>query len=418
MNKSKSLKELKRCSRILTIDLSSTMVCKRFLCEGSEKLQNGHLYFLSKVIGSRGSATPKEHRAALYCREVLIKAGYSAEILQFKALTTFGWLYMVIYLIPLLSWALNMPFISLAGAIFFFLDLNTFPVLSRIFPKKQSRNVYAFKPDKSGQKIVLVAHIDSSKAGLNFSPSMVKGFRTSFLLMVASIISSPVLILASFLFGGFLRWIALIPCIYLLITSFMLLHREIWNKYTDGANDNASGVTTVLELAEKFASNTSKDLDLRILLTGSEESGTYGMIDFLEKYGEQHRDALFINLDNIGAGNLFYMSGEGMFPVYKASHELLDACETVSGYRPDLNVKQGVYSLLSTDAMPLLARKYKAISFLALDEQGMLPNWHWPTDIYENVSLKTIETAVEFLTELINELGRKKTYETRHLRNN
>jgi len=378
---------------------------------------NEHLYHLSKVIGSRGSATSKENRAALYAKDVLSGLGYTTEILPFRALTTFSWLYIVFYTVPLIAWIINTPILSLLFSVLFFLDLNTFPVLSRIFPKRGSQNVYASFPERAGKKVVIVAHLDSSKAGLNFSPKLVKGFRTSFLMMVISMILAPLLLFVSFIWGGTFRIIAILPCLYLSFTALMLLHREVWNKYTDGANDNASGVAAALALATKCKTEAPNGVEVRILLTGCEESGTYGMIDFLGKYGDKHNETFFINLDNIGSGNLYYMSGEGMFPVYKASAELIDACATVAGFRPDLNVKQGVYSLLSTDATPLLARKYKAISFLALNDEGLLPNWHWPSDTYENVDIKTVETAVEFVYELLKEIGRKNLYETRHMRN-
>lgn len=375
-----------------------------------------HLYHLSKVIGSRGSATSKEYRAAVYTQTVLSDLGYKTEMLTFKALTTFSWLYVVFYLLPLIAWIFNFPIISFIASVLFFLDLNTFPVLSRIFPKSKSQNIYACSPEQTGKKVMIVAHIDSSKAGLNFSPSLVKGFRTSFLLMAGSMILAPFLLFVSFVWGGAFRIIALMPCLYLAFTALMLIHREAWNKYTDGANDNASGVAAALALASKCKAEMPSGVEVCLLFTGCEESGTYGMIDYLEKYGDQHKDTFFVNLDNIGSGNLYYMSGEGMFPVYKASAELIDACTTVAGCRPDLNVKQGVYNLLSTDAMPLLARKYKAISFLALNDEGLLPNWHWPSDTYENVDINTVETAVEFVYELLKEIGRKNLYETRHLR--
>ncbi len=380
---------------------------------------NEYLYHLSKVIGSRGSATHKENRAALYARDVLSDLGYKTEVMPFKGLTTFSWLYIVFYSSPFIAWIINFPALSLLSLVLFFLDLNTVPVLSRIFPKRGSQNVYSYHPERTGKKVMIVAHLDSSKAGLNFSPALVKGFRTSFLIMVSSMVLAPILLIISVIWDNsiILRIVALLPCLYLIFVALMLLHREIWNKYTDGANDNASGVAAALALASRCKAEAPNGVDVRILLTGCEESGTYGMIDFLEKYSDQHKDTFFVNLDNIGAGNLYYMSGEGMFPVYKASAELIDACTTAAGCRPELNVKQGVYNLLSTDAMPLLARKHKAISFLALNDEGLLPNWHWPSDTYENVDIKTVETAVEFVYELLKEIGRKNLYETRHMRN-
>ena len=364
------------------------------------------IYHLSEEIGARGSATEEEKRAANYCRDLLKGMGYEVIEQQFKALTTFSWLYITFYLWPLVAWALDLPLLALLGSILFFLDLNTYQVLSKVFPTGASQNIYATHPEGEGRQVVLVAHLDSSKAGLNFSPSMVKGFRTSFLLMVGSLCAAPILLFVSSTWGGVWRFVALVPCLYLAFASITLIHREIWNRYTNGANDNASGVGAVLAVAERFKADLPSGVQLSVLLTGCEEAGTYGMIHFLGKHGSNLKEAAFINLDNIGAGNLHYMSGEGMFPVFKAPAELIEACQRVAKRRPELGVRQGVYNLLSTDAMPALVRGYKAVSFLSMSDEGLLPNWHWPTDTFENVELKTVETAVEFVVELVTELGK------------
>jgi len=369
------------------------------------------IYHLSEEIGARGSATPEEKRAASYCSDVLKGMGYQVTQQQFRAPTTFSWLYITFYLWPLVAWVLDLPLLSLLGSILFFLDLNTYQVLSKILPTGVSQNIYATHPTGQGRQVVLVAHLDTSKAGLNFSPSMVKGFRTSFLLMVGSLCAAPLLLFVDAWWGGVWRIIALVPCLYLAFASITLVHREIWNRYTNGANDNASGVGAVLAVADRFRDVSPAGVHLRVLLTGCEEAGTYGMLRFLEEHGDSHRDAVFINLDNIGAGTLHYMSGEGMFPVYKASNELIAACQRVAERRPELDVKQGVYNLLSTDAMPALVRGFKAVSFLSMDKAGLLPNWHWPTDTFENIELKTVETAVAFVAELVAELGQQKAQE-------
>jgi hypothetical protein len=360
---------------------------------------NEHISYLAERIGPRGSATPQEREAAEYTADYLAKLGFRVEIQPFEALSTFSWLYVLFYLWPLGAWLLRSPLLALAGTVLFLLDLNTIQIISRIFPKGKSQNVYAYNPGATGTPVVLVAHLDSSKAGLNFSPKMVKGFRTSFLLMVGSLLATPVLLWLSGT-GLLPHWVALIPPAYLAFASVTLIHREIWNRYTHGANDNASGVAAVMAAAERLLA-AHPELNLRVLLTGCEEAGTYGMSAFLNKHGAEHREAYFINLDNIGAGTLHYMSGEGMFPVFKSTPELLHACRKVAEQRADLKVRQGVYTLLSTDAMPALVRGYKAISFLSIDDEGLLPNWHWPTDTVENVDLGPVETAVDFVIDVV-----------------
>ncbi|MBS3938005.1 MAG: M20/M25/M40 family metallo-hydrolase [Peptococcaceae bacterium] len=364
-----------------------------------------HLHELAEVIGARGSATLGEKRAADYAAGQLAQWGYQVTMQPFRALTTFSWLYITLYLWPLLGWFLGWWWFSLLGAMLFFLELNTVETISRFIPKGQSQNVIARHPQGSGAQVVLVAHLDSSKAGLNFSPKMVKNFRVSFLAMVGSMFVAPLLLLIASIYGGAWYYVALIPCLYLLTICATLLHREIWNFYTPGANDNASGVAAVLEVAERLKENLPSDIDLTVLLTGCEESGTYGMSRFLDASGSEYRNAWFINLDNIGRGTVHYMAGEGMFPVYRSSPEILAACQAVAAARPALAVRQGVYNLLSTDALPALRRGYRAISFLSLDDEGLLPNWHWPTDTVANVDVATVEKAVEFVSELLKNVS-------------
>ncbi|MBT9134769.1 MAG: hypothetical protein DDT38_01511 [Firmicutes bacterium] len=361
-----------------------------------------HIKHLAADIGPRGSCTKEERAAASYCQNILAELGYEAHLQPFRALTTFSWLHTCFFWWPFMSWLMASPWLSLLGTVLFFLDLNTIPVLSRLFPAGHSQNVIARNPVGQGTKIVLVAHLDSSKAGLNFSPALVKGFRTSFLLMAWSFIASPILLGVGHWQGGTWRIIALVPALYLAFASLTLIHREFWNKYTPGANDNASGVAAVLEAAARLKDYAGAELT--VLLTGAEEAGTYGAARFIEQYGKSYRDAYFINLDNIGQGRLHYMRGEGMFPVFRATPALLAACDRVAARRSDLGVTPGVYTLLSTDAMPALVRGYQAISFLALSPEGLLPNWHWPTDTVDNVDMALVETAAEFVVELVHEM--------------
>ena len=79
------------------------------------------------------------------------------------------------------------------------LDLDTRWGLSRIFPKGPSQNVIARHIPKARRgeklkKIVIVAHYDSARASLAFSPGMVGQFPVTFALMKASTWAIPVVL--------------------------------------------------------------------------------------------------------------------------------------------------------------------------------------------------------------------------------
>ncbi|NTU71254.1 MAG: Zn-dependent exopeptidase M28 [Coriobacteriia bacterium] len=136
--------------------------------------------------------------------------------------------------------------------------------------------------------------------------------------------------------------------------------------------------------------------------TGAEEVGTVGMQAFLAQYGEEVRDALIINIDNVGAGQLSWVTAEGMIRRYRASARLVGLARRVSREQ-EILVKPRVYKGLSTDATPALARGYKAMTIMAFDSKGLPVNWHWKTDTSSEIEPEVVERATELVTSMIRD---------------
>jgi len=136
--------------------------------------------------------------------------------------------------------------------------------------------------------------------------------------------------------------------------------------------------------------------------TGAEEVGTVGMQAFLRDYGDDLRDALIINIDGCGAGQLFWASSEGMARRYRADRRLVALARRVSR-ETETMIKPREYKGLSTDASPALARGYKALSIMAFDPKGLPINWHWKSDTVENLDGALMETTADFVTAMIRE---------------
>ncbi len=142
--------------------------------------------------------------------------------------------------------------------------------------------------------------------------------------------------------------------------------------------------------------------EIWFVATGCEEVGTFGMQALLRDYGDDLRDALIINIDGAGAGNLFWASAEGMARRYRANPRLVGLARRVSR-ETEILVKPRVFKGLSTDASPALARGYKAISIMALDADGLPAHWHWRDDTVENLDPETIERVAEFVTAMVRD---------------
>jgi hypothetical protein len=124
---------------------------------------------------------------------------------------------------------------------------------------------------------------------------------------------------------------------------------------------------------------------------------------FLAKYGHDLGDAVIINLDNVGSGAVVYVTREGMAKRYEADRRLVGATRRAVR-EADLPVKGREYRGLSTDATPALARGYRAMSVMAFDINGRLPNWHWSTDTFDGVSEENLQTVVDLVVAVIKEL--------------
>jgi len=82
----------------------------------------------------------------------------------------------------------------------------------------------------------------------------------------------------------------------------LLAHRDtVYN--TPGANDNASGVAVLLEIA-RFFSMVRPKRTLRIIFSAAEEGGGFGIQQYIDKNEDQIKKRVkgVINLDMVGAG--------------------------------------------------------------------------------------------------------------------
>ena len=628
-----------------------------------------HVEQLSEVIGPRPATTESEEHASRYIRDAFEARGLEVETQSFEGPRTYGWAFVLYHLLAIVAavgshWA---PWpalvLGLVIAIVLHYDLDTRFGLTSIMPKGPSQNVIARHTPKAGRgerltRVVVVAHYDSARSSWAFSPTLVKSFAVTFMLMKVCTYVIPLLIAVRLLpfvrqFEPYGWYVTLVPAAYLLVPFVINLQREIFGRFTPGANDNASGVAAMIGVLERLvpepdaatavaretakmrteddawgasvvpdgstlsyspapapserqqswsdddeigwntgaltgrhsldrestrpgrgaeektsaiiepdaevsarlfgtgeitssdaASSTRDGLDFDMgegrprrprrqgeepgdaadataddlfgsapsappessrgtgapdrsrrgerkperkprggremsdwlgveegfdateagrgigswdnfpddddddsgfkggtaaieglddpdfaaseaarirrkvttnvdrelvekevwfVATGSEEVGTVGMKAFLKAYEADLRDSLIINVDNIGSGNVCYVTREGMAKRYFSDRRVVSAARRAAR-EADLSVKPREYRGLSTDATVALARGFRAMSVMAFDINGRLPHWHQTTDTMENVSEANLDLAVDFVSALIKEL--------------
>ena len=235
--------------------------------------------------------------------------------------------------------------IVLATAVSMYLDLNyRVYLLRRLFFRRASQNVVSpGKRSDAPARIFLCAHYDAARTGAAFNPKRVaRGARLAARLSVPigpfRILFWSLAILLPILgarMAGIdstlISLLQLPPTLVLLVGVFLLTDIEL-SEVVPGANDNASGVATVLSLAEELDAEPPANLDVWVLLTGGEECLQEGMRSFVRAHRADldRETTYFVNVDTVGHGTVRFEAGAGWVVTYPLDRRLVELCAAIA----------------------------------------------------------------------------------------
>lgn len=372
--------------------------------------------YLSEVIGPRPPCSQAEADAAAWVAGEFRSLGLEPTIEAFKSGRSFGPGYMAVFGLALAGSALQRRrrwrtigygLAALAAGTAIAEGRNSKVNPLRLLRGKVSRSVHAEVTPGAcdGQTVCLISHLDSSRSGLMFHPAVTPRLG----LLVAGAGVSTLLQTVSGVLAGFrgFRQLDRLARLFVLIGLMLVAEREVRGKDVPGANDNASGVGACLELARRLTRDPLARTRVVVLVTGSEESGTLGMRNFLDRH--RTSDWVFINFDGVGAdAPLRVLAKEGgPLGAEAADARLLELAAEIGRANPELiapPLKHG--SGLPYDSTPVLTAGGRAISIVNQGE-GAIPDYHWPTDRFDHISLEAFNRAVRFAWRLLKEIDRQ-----------
>jgi hypothetical protein len=375
-----------------------------------------HIEKLAGEIGARGSCTNEERRGSEYVRENFQKIGLDEiEIQDFKGSPSSYSRYALAFAVALLSQLLAglrqsewiyafSAMIHAVSALAIYAESDFRWNWTHWFIRpKLSRNVLACSPARKIAKrmVVLTAHIDSHRtpffnSSLTWQRIYNLGFGLLFFVVAINSGAATLLAIADlpilkiiFNFLGFL----------LLIGVIAFVHADR-TPYSPGAYDNASGVACMLALAELVHSNPLDRTTAWFVATGCEETGAGGMQALLKSKSVVWREALWVNLDQSGIGDLYVRLKEGMlkrYAIQPAALSLAQQASQSSGIRLRERESQAF-----SDAVIALKGGYLAISLGASpSEPDQTTPRHQLTDLPAKIEHRTLRETLLFVSSLL-----------------
>jgi uncharacterized membrane protein len=379
-----------------------------------------HVRHLSVDIGPRGSTTTAEAAAAAYAWSVLDKLDLSPRIQRFRSATsewrpfalaiTLALLAVAVYPLAGRVTAILATLLAATTLLSAYLELNfiTNPV-RWLLPKRPSQNVWTVIPatDTPARRLVLVGHLDTHRTPFVFrSPLHLKVFQVLVTAAFASMAALVLLYIAgSIVQSDIIYLVSLAPAAILVLDLIMTVQPDM-TPYTPGANDNASGAALVLTLAERLKEEPLANTEIWIVNSGCEEVGCYGAASFLREHREELKGAYFIALDSVagpGSGPC-YITREGMTLPYRSDPALVALADQIAADRPELGAYSNVMPLGFTEGAIGIKNGMPSLTFVNLRPDSVLPYWHRPDDVFENVDAEVLARTQAFVWEFLQRI--------------
>jgi hypothetical protein len=370
----------------------------------------------------RGPGTDAERRAANALAGRLRGMGRRAEIEPFFAHPQYAVVHLVHAalgiagsLIAIVQPAVGFALVLLAAASTY-LDLNTrlYLVRSLLFRRVSQNVVSAGNRPDAPARLILMAHYDAARTGYIFSKASNRirrlperarvglgPFRLFFWVGLAPLLP----ILGARMAGLDATWLSAlqaVPTIVLIVAAFLLIDIAL-SEIVPGAYDNASGVAAVLSAADQLAADPPENLDVWVVLTGSEESFCEGSRAFVRSRRKEldRERTYFVNVDSVSFGQAAYEVSQGAVISIPHDRQLVELCEALATAGATDGGAKAIRHPLLDDALPPRIRKLRSITLRTTDAEGNLAPWyHTHDDVPERIDDAALHGATDFVVAL------------------
>lgn len=165
----------------------------------------------------------------------------------------------------------------------------------------------------------------------------------------------------------------------------------------NGADDNASGVATIIELAKLLKNSSLKNYNYVFIAFSGEELGLYGSKWFVEHPTlDLTKVDYMLNFDMVGRvdSNKLVVSGVGTSPLWN---------EAMKRITSSFHIKTTESGVGPSDHTSFYLKKIPVLHFFS----GQHKDYHKPSDDENKINYKGMEDVVVYVAALIGELNSK-----------
>lgn len=255
------------------------------------------------------------------------------------------------------------------------------------------------------RRAVLLGHTDTQRAYPIFRPHFkgeMRGIYSQALVLMGTTALSLLARAGGVRLAALLSWVSLAMQL-----SFLRLSRPgAPFPYIAGANDNATAVACLLGIAAALRETPLHETEVWLCFTGAEEVGMLGVHALLDAYGNELRDAQFIDFEMVGSAEVAYLTRHSsltFFHAYTPDPGSLALAQRTAAAHPELRI--GARELVIFEEVAALRhRGFAGLCIAGIGPDGWLENWHLPSDVSTNITPDGVERAARFGLALLQTL--------------
>lgn len=366
----------------------------------------------------RGAQSHFERRAAMYLKDRLLDHTGQVELDEFHAPENHLYIFssylgeFLVVAILAIWWPVAALVYAAAVFVSFMAEFMGYRLLARFLAEYETQNVSGrFLALSPRRLVVLHAYYDSGMTNPLFEREFQSMLRPSLLGMIGCMVVSMATcaVEVSEFWSGvehpWASWVRWAATIVLLTGAVLLYFASTQGEDIRGANNNASGVATLLDVARRITHKPLTNTDVMIVFTGSHEAWMGGTRHLLDSNKFSKLDTYLVSVESVGAGQLSYVTAEGMLHKTEADSLLVALAREVEG---EHDVKAAEFRALPTASHLPMNRGYKAMTVMGLDEEGLPARWGSIEDKVTAVDEQQILRAADFTEAMLRRLDSHK----------